>query len=68
MWQSEDNLGELVITFHMGPKDQTLVLRLGGRDLYPLSHLPPLLLNKSIFTLFVHFLVLEVLRIEPRAF
>lgn len=37
-WRSEDNLQELVLSFHAGPKDQTEVGKLGGQHLYPLSH------------------------------
>lgn len=36
--RSEDNLEELVLSFHyMGSGDQTQVIRLGGKPLYPLS-------------------------------
>lgn len=38
MWRAEDNLSGLVLSFYcVGPRDQTQVLRLGGKHLYPLS-------------------------------
>lgn len=40
MWSSEDNSQESFLSFHrVGPGDQTRVLSLGGRCLYPLRHL-----------------------------
>lgn len=38
-WKSENNLEELVLSFyHMGHRDQTWILRIGGKPSYPLSH------------------------------
>lgn len=43
-WRSEDNLGQLVLSFHhMGPRKGTLILRLGGK--VPLPAEPSLLLE-----------------------
>ena len=40
MWSSEDSFWELVLTFHhVGLGDQTQAVRLGGKCLYPLTHL-----------------------------
>lgn len=38
IWKSEDNCKESVLSFHhVGLRDQTEVIRLGGKHLYPLS-------------------------------
>lgn len=37
--QPQDNLGELIVSFHMGPQDQTQVVRLCARHPDALSHL-----------------------------
>lgn len=40
MWGSKDSLWESVLSFHyVGLGDPTLVAKLGGKYLYPLSHL-----------------------------
>lgn len=40
VWRSEDNVEELVLSFHyMGSGDQTQDIRLGSKPLYPLSRL-----------------------------
>lgn len=40
MWKSEDNLGELVLSFyHVGPEDQTQAIKAGIMSLCQLSHL-----------------------------
>lgn len=40
LWQSEDNLQELVLSFHyVGPRGGAQVLRPGDKCSYPLSHL-----------------------------
>jgi hypothetical protein len=40
VWKSEYNLLELVLSFHcVGPGAQTKFSRIGGKCLYPLSHL-----------------------------
>lgn len=39
VWKSEDNLGELVLSFyHVGLRGHIQVLGAGGTFLYPLSH------------------------------
>lgn len=39
VWTSEDNLWRTVLLFHhMGSRNPTRVIRLGGKCLYPLSH------------------------------
>lgn len=39
-WQSEANFEGSDLPFHhVGPRDQTQVVRLGGKSLHPLSHL-----------------------------
>lgn len=38
MWRSEDMFRELRLSFyHVGPRDLTPGIKLGGRHLYPLS-------------------------------
>ena len=37
--RSEDNFGELLFFHYMGPRDQTLSLRLGGKCFYSVNHL-----------------------------
>lgn len=40
LWQSKDNLKELVLSFrYAGPEAQTQVIRCGSKSLYPLNHL-----------------------------
>jgi hypothetical protein len=40
MWRSEDNLGELVLTFHrVRPRDEAQIRGLSSQHLYLLSHL-----------------------------
>ena len=40
MERIEDNLRELVFSVHyVGPRDQTHIIRLGGKHLYLVSHL-----------------------------
>lgn len=40
VWRSGDNVKELVLSFHqVGPGARTQVMKLGGKRLYPLSHL-----------------------------
>lgn len=40
VWRSEDNLPELVpSSYHVGPGNETQVVRLGTRHLSPLNHL-----------------------------
>lgn len=36
---SEDNLEDLVLSYHMNPRDQTQVIRIGSEHLYLLSRL-----------------------------
>lgn len=58
VWRSEHNFSELVFFFRVGPGDQTQAVQLGGKLLYPLSHLasPTLEFSKSILIrVFTHF-------------
>lgn len=40
VWRSENNFEELVISSNdVDPRDQTHIIRHGGKHLYPLNHL-----------------------------
>lgn len=41
MQRSEDNLQELALFYHVGPRNQIQVVRLGSKYLYLLSQLGP---------------------------
>jgi hypothetical protein len=41
-------LGEIILFYHMGLRDQTRVFRFGSEHLYPLSHLPSLSLVSQV--------------------
>jgi hypothetical protein len=44
IWQSENNFVKLVLSFHhIGPGDQSQIIRLGGKHFYPLSYLSSLI-------------------------
>lgn len=46
VWRLEDSLLDLVLSFHqVGPRDQTKVIRLVNKYLFPLSHLVSQLLT-----------------------
>lgn len=50
MWKSETNLQMSILSSnHMVFRDRTQVIRLGGRHLYPLSHLA----HRSVFNAFL---------------
>lgn len=38
IWRSDKNRRESILFSYVGPKDPTQVIRLGGKYLYPLSH------------------------------
>lgn len=39
VWRSRDNTQEMALSFHcLGPRDQTHIVRLGSKHLYPCSH------------------------------
>lgn len=38
VWRSLDNLRESVLSYQVGPRDESHVAKLGGKHLYPLCH------------------------------
>lgn len=49
VWRSEDNLKELIFSFHVGPENGTLVLRPDSEHPYLLSHLSLPLVSDACF-------------------
>ena len=39
VWRSKENFQELILSYHVAPRDQIQLLRLAGKHLYLLSHL-----------------------------
>lgn len=58
VWRTEDNLYGLVLSYHHGvPRDQTRIIRIGSKHLYPLSHLSgPLMRSLLLYRIGVYFL------------
>lgn len=48
MWRSEDNVWELLFFYHVGPRHQAQVVRLGSKSLYLLSNLSGSVFNSDL--------------------
>ena len=70
IWRSEYSLQESAVSsHHVGPRDQTQVIRLGGEGLYPLSHsrhthTPPTSLGLFFEDLFIFILCVWVFHLH----